>query len=350
MRRFGRRGITPFTPAIIFLSLAFSSKAQGQGQIEFLTGEQARLAIVDESLDPFFSQLSIIDVEARLGESLGELSLDEAKNRLRQRFRDAVIDWQQGSANAIERSCQEIAAASARLAPSFTPNRWRFVLTDGSEEQAAAYTRGDTIILPIQKVRNLANSPGAMNRLVAHETCHIYGRLHPKTRSRLLERLGFRVVSPIRLGSAIDSRKLTNPDAPIIDGVIKIETTPGVEVEAALVLYAEPGRFSPTLGMGVFRYLKFGLVAVADVGEGKYEVIGGYEEIPTVYSPDAVRGFFEKVGRNTRYIVSPDEILADNIALALSPTGGPPASDPTLPADLIEIIRTSDENSIAPSR
>lgn len=350
MRRFDRPRLRDNVLAIVALSLVPCSQTSGQSQIDFLVGDQARQAIVDESLDPFFSQLSIIDVEARLGAALGEISLDEAKDRLRQRFRDAVIDWPDDSARAIQRSCQEIAGTSAQLAPKFIPDRWRFVLTDGSEEQAAAYTRGNTIILPIQKVRNLTNAPAAMNRLIAHETCHVYGRLHPNTRSRLLERLGFRVVSPVRLGSVIDSRKLTNPDAPIIDGIIKIEPTPGVEVEAALILYAQPARFSPAVGPGVFRYLKFGLVAVADVGEGRYEVIAGNDALPAVYSPDAVGGFFEKVGRNTRYIVSPDEILADNIALALAPTGGPPAADPTLPADLMEIIRASDETSIAPAR
>jgi hypothetical protein len=350
MGRFDRPDRSHSVLAIVAFGWLLSSWSRAQSQIEFLTGEQARLAIVDESIDPFFSQLSIIDVEARLGEPLGQLPMDEGKDRLRQRFRNAVIDWPTGTTQSIERSCQEIAAASARLAPAFIPSRWRFVLTDGSEEQAAAYTRGDTIILPIQKVQNLANSPGSMNRLVAHETCHVYGRLHPKTRSRLLQQLGFRVVAPIRLGAAVEARKLTNPDAPVIDGVIKIEPTPGVEVEAALILYAEPARFSPAVGPGVFRYLKFGLVAVADVGDGEYEVIGGNDAIPAVYSPDAVQGFFEKVGRNTRYVVSPDEILADNIAMGLAPASGPLPSNPTLPADLLEIIRTSDESSIAPAR
>jgi hypothetical protein len=67
--------------------------------------------------------------------------------------------------------------------------------------------------------------------------------------------------------------------------------------------------------------------------------------LPTLYSPESVQGFFEQAGRNTRYILSPDEILAENVALAFL---GPEAAiaDPRLPADLLAIIRESTERAI----
>jgi hypothetical protein len=114
-------------------------------------------------------------------------------------------------------------------------------------------------------------------------------------------------------------------------------------------LYADPPRFSPTLGGGVFRYLKYGLVAVAEVRDGEFEVATDGDRFPIVYSPDSVRGFFEKVGRNTRYIISPDEILADNVALALAGSDTP-LSDPRLPADLLDIIQQSKEPALTRGR
>jgi hypothetical protein len=316
-----------------------------QNRVELLSGEQARSAIIDQAHDPFFDQLSPIDIEARLGQPVDDASIPQANELLKNRFRNAVIDWPPDAADRLHRACQNVLAAAQQQCPSLIPVRWQFVLTDGSEEAAAAYTRGNTIVLPIQKL-HAEVGPGRLEKLIAHETCHVYGRTHPQTRAKLLARLGFRVVRPIQLHPAIDARKLTNPDSPIIDSIIEIQPTPGVNVPAALVLYAEPARFSPAMGGGVFRYLRFGLVAVADLGEGQFGIVGRKDQFPVVYTPDQVAGFHEKVGRNTRYILSPDEILADNIALAIAPAPGLPPTDPSIPADLARIINESDEPSL----
>jgi hypothetical protein len=182
-------------------------------------------------------------------------------------------------------------------------------------------------------------------RLIAHETCHVYGRFHPNTRRRLLGRLGFRVVGPIGLGDSLEPRRLTNPDSPQVDSVIRVTTADKIEFDAALVLYADPPRFSAVVGRGVFGYLKYGLLPVADNGQGGYQSPHRGPGLPTLYSPESVQGFFEQAGRNTRYILSPDEILAENVALAFL---GPEAAiaDPRLPADLLAIIRESTERAI----
>ena len=38
---------------------------------------------------------------------------------------------------------------------------------------------------------------------------------------------------------------------------------------------------------------------------------------PVLASPEEVSGFFEQVGRNTKYVIHPEEILADNFALLI---------------------------------
>jgi predicted nucleic acid-binding Zn finger protein len=39
---------------------------------------------------------------------------------------------------------------------------------------------------------------------------------------------------------------------------------------------------------------------------------------PIIYSMNDVRGFFEQVGRNTQYILHPEEIMADNFVYAIN--------------------------------
>ena len=38
---------------------------------------------------------------------------------------------------------------------------------------------------------------------------------------------------------------------------------------------------------------------------------------PELFSPEELSGFFEQVGRNTEYIIHPEEILAENFALLI---------------------------------
>ena len=46
---------------------------------------------------------------------------------------------------------------------------------------------------------------------------------------------------------------------------------------------------------------------------------------PVVYNFKEVSNFFEQVGKNTKYIIHPEEILADNFAFALMNKTGLPS-------------------------
>jgi hypothetical protein len=133
----------------------------------------------------------------------------------------------------------------------------------------------------------------------------------------------------------------------VTDSIIRVKTAEGVEFDAAMVLYATQPKFNPQLGRGVFSYLKYGLVPVAEIGGGEFGVAGSGASLPQVYSPDQVTGFYEQVGRNTRYILGPDEILAENLAILLSsddPNLG--VNDPRIPQDLGAIVGSSREEPI----
>lgn len=45
---------------------------------------------------------------------------------------------------------------------------------------------------------------------------------------------------------------------------------------------------------------------------------------PVIYSPKEVTRFFEQVGKNTKYIIHPEEILAENFAFAVLNKSGLP--------------------------
>ena len=48
-------------------------------------------------------------------------------------------------------------------------------------------------------------------------------------------------------------------------------------------------------------------------------------------------GFYEKVGKNTQYIIHPEEILADNFALVIS--GETEFATPEIPAAILQVMQ-----------
>jgi hypothetical protein len=74
-------------------------------------------------------------------------------------------------------------------------------------------------------------------------------------------------------------------------------------------------KYDTTRGGEFFQYLQLALLLVetpADTSAPRvlYDLRG-----PRLVGLQQVSGFFEQVGRNTEYIIHPEEILADNFAL-----------------------------------
>jgi hypothetical protein len=272
-----------------------------------LVGEAvARFASVEEGAaalkadDDFTRSLSRFDLQCRLQKG-GAVSLDD--------WRDftagQVLAWE-------ERHTTQISRSLARLRPRLEkfnlplPQSVLLVRTTGKEEGNAAYTRGAAIILP-DKV--LAYPPEQFDRLLVHELFHVLSRHQPMLRSDLYAVIGFQTCPPIALPPSLKDRKLTNPDAPLVDCYIELSAGDKTYV-AAPVLYASAKEFDPQVGGTLFKYLTFRLMVI-EKHEGQWRPVMKGEQ-PVVIDPTKEPAFFDKVGRNTKYIIHPDEILADN--------------------------------------
>ena len=97
---------------------------------------------------------------------------------------------------------------------------------------------------------------------------------------------------------------------------------------AVPVLYADRRHYDPKRGGEFFQYLQFRLAL-----QGEDPQVSSGEQ-PFVEVKD-VSGFFEQVGHNTDYIIHPEEIMADNFALALS---GEAAATKNIPEALLRVL------------
>lgn len=315
--------------ACILVSLDLVGEPPMAPAIEFLDGPAARAALTNDQTDPFFRSLSDLDFELRLGRRLSG-SRESRLRLLKRLYADAVADWTPVERQAVAGVCARLAARMGawQLSP------WRFIKTDGTEEAGAAYTRGDCIILPVQKLRG-----GGLEALVAHEAAHVISRQHRELRTRLYQRLGFRSVGPIAFGPYLDQHRITNPDGPAISDIIRVRAPDRGEFDAALVLYSRSDHYDPSLGRTLFAYLNRGLVPVRQDGE-RWRVVAAGDGPPPIYALEQVSGFFEQIGRNTSYLYHPDEILAENLSILWTGRGGS-VPTPELIRDLEKILLQS---------
>jgi hypothetical protein len=289
--------------------------------IHFLNGVDARNAIVESKVDPYFRLMSKADVECRLNRSLPDETQVERVEMLKRQYVAAVKTWDKVRIAKVMAACKVVLPIARSYSSKFVPRVWKFVLTDGTEESEMASTRNDTVVLSMQEIDGVVGR--SLGFLVAHETVHLFTRHYPERRGALYKRLGFRKVGAIH-GGELASRLLTNPDAPFTEHVIRVKHG-GVEVDAVPMLFSEV-QSKVKDPEGLLSYLRIGLF-VAKSTDGKWQIgerlaVG---DIDTFFdNVRTVPGFLEQVGENTPYVIHPEEILAENLGHLLS---GEPVKD-----------------------
>jgi len=250
--------------------------------------------------DDFVKALSLFDRASRLqvGRVVGQAEFLK-------HVRAQVLDWEKAE-------YEKINALLKKLWPRMTglklpwPRTIHLIKTTGREEGNAAYTRRNAVILPAGKLKQKNEK---LERLLVHELFHVLSRANPELSTRLYWIIGYEPVPPLKFPAELLSRKLTNPDAPFSRHAIEVEHD-GRKVKVAPILYARTEKYDEKQGGAFFRYLVFRLLAldVEDLAKAKRDADGKL----TLLKPEEAKGFQEKIGRNTRYVIHPEETMADN--------------------------------------
>lgn len=219
------------------------------------------------------------------------------------------------------------------------PEQVQFIKTTGKEDFDAAYTRGNAIILP-QRV--LTGDEAMLTHFILHELFHIYSRhASEDRRNQLYAVVGhqptawlpplpypfYAIAQPkdwprlfkprdISLPHPLVDETIVNPDAFTYRHVIPVSI-------GMTQLYGLPVLFSresdPVAGaeMGLQNIMGFRLLLVRPNSLGRWRMDPTQRRNGFV-SPHEVDGFWQSVGRNTDYIIHPEEILADNFVLLIA--------------------------------
>jgi hypothetical protein len=288
-------------PLLLLSLLLLAGRLLGQ-ELVFDTPSAARELLGKR--DPFIERLSPFDRAARM-KTNGPV--DEATFL---RFvADSVVEWKPGEQDRIRSAFDQIRDGLQRTGVPL-PSVIHFIQTTGREEGNAPYTRGNAIIVPSGTVRRPA---AQLTGMLAHEVFHILSRSNPALRDRLYAAIGFEPCGEVRHPAILADRRITNPDAPINAHAIEVSLD-GERVHGVPILFSTSPTYDAERGGEFFAYLKFELLLVERTPNGGHRVLTDATG-PRMVPIEKVTGFHEKIGRNTGYILHPEEVLADNFAL-----------------------------------
>jgi hypothetical protein len=275
----------------------------GGSSVHFATQSEGRQILTKK--DEFIQRLGPFDRSARMKTDKA-VSEDEFLRFVKRN----VIDWTEEERQTVQIAVEAIQPLLREL-PLSLPRIVQFIKSTGAEQGYAAYTQGTAIVLHKD---DLGKSQKDLQRLICHELFHILSRHNPGLRERLYGIIGFSKCNEIDLPPELKRRKLTNPDAPRNDYFIRVQID-GRESLVVLILLSSVETYDVQRGGEFFAYIQLQFLVVEKSGGSQNFKIVYEGSSPKLVGLQNISGFMEQVGRNTDYVIHPEEILADNFAL-----------------------------------
>lgn len=291
-------------PAFFPLSCCAATADDSPG-ITFLFPEQDVAKQLLRKTDAYTDTASEFDRKVRMG-----VAKDPGITKYLEFVAAQVKPWTAEDRSNIKRAIAKLQSPLKSLSIKLE-SPVNLIHTTGREESGAAYTRGNEIIFPKGELKT---NTKAQTRLMAHELFHVISRQHPILRDRLYALIGFDKANPIQLPEKISPLRITNPDAPVIEHVMEITLSPGRSVHIAPMLVANSD-YNENGPANLFAYLSFKLMQVKQSSDGW---IADQEDGAAIFHSPSTADFQRQIGKNTSYIIHPEEILADNFALIMT--------------------------------
>ena len=256
--------------------------------------------------DLFLRSLSAFDRAARLRTSR-VVDMEEFVKFISQQ----TLDWTVQEKKTIDNVMIRVNRALSEFNMHF-PDEIILIKTTGLEEGNAAYCRGNNIIVFPEEFLNLPFD--RLYGIMLHELFHIFTRNNREIQEELFGILSFFRASELQLPDDIFQWKITNPDA-VENNYYFTGNINGNEYKLMPILLAS-SNYDENRGGRFFDYLGLYFIAVYEDGDKTIplSVDDGY----VIFTPNQVPDYLNIVGRNTNYIIHPEEVLADNFVLLVN--------------------------------
>lgn len=289
--------------------------------VDFASIDAGQAAL--QTPDRYTKALSRFDLESRL-----RTNNDVTADDLMKLAAEQVVAWSDDDRAKLEPIIASVAGRFAKFNLPLPPNIL-LIQTTGKEEGDAAYCRRHAVILPRRYVGFPASQ---LEPIFIHELFHVLSSHNEPLRNSLYEIIGFKPCPEIGLPESLADFKITNPDGPSLNYYIALDVD-GQRQLAVPLLYS-PERFDPQQNRSFFGYLKFRLLVVERLGD-RWSVVENSGN-PILLDPKQTPLFHQQIGRNTKYIIHPDEVLADNFMHLIMQT--PDLPNPEIVSKMAELL------------
>ncbi|WP_235337083.1 M48 family metalloprotease [Bacteroides caecigallinarum] len=287
--------------SVILCCLSINVFAQKKIPFRFATRAEAQMLITD--IDNFTNKLNSFDINLRLGKE------DGRKSELLRLAMNETLNWSEEEKKKITATFKSLQSKidKQKLKIKY-PQEVILVKTSMKEEMnVAAYTRKNWIALGEKYINEATNEE--LEYILAHEIFHLLTRSNKEFKKSVYSVIGFNVTER-ELFFPIDiiEKRISNPDIELYDSYAEF-TINGNKQKCSMIIYSKIP-FSPEKSLS--DYLSVGLIPLND------NLIPVQNDGKTViYDIEQAEDFYEKIGKNTQYIINPEEILADNFAYLL---------------------------------
>ena len=203
-------------------------------RIDFLDAKRAAKAILDESYEPYFSQLQIREIEAFTNSKVPTTNLDKAREYAKGKFASAVTDFTEKEEKCISFVVDKINSILLKNdigLMAYQP--WRFIKIEDWLCGGFAHTRGTYIILSQRHIDHLTKTWSdnmtaeeekilleRLGGLLVHEQMHSLQRTFKSRFEKLYAKHWNFTKAHVLNDSTIKKDQVSNPDAPIAEWLI----------------------------------------------------------------------------------------------------------------------------------
>ena len=285
---------------LLLCSIAVLARAQdapGRTSPHFAFASVAQARTILGARDDFVQATTPVERAARL-----KIAETVSEDRFMRHMANTARDW----TNAGRRSLDPLFAPLSKFLADVKSRRpQRILLIAAFDEKQLPHTRANAIVIPEDF---LARGDDRVTFTLAHETFHILTRADSELRDRLYASIGFRRCESVTLPAALTKLRFTNPDAVESRHTIAVRHR-GRAVEALPYVRFATGGIDPSQGFS--NSLVSGWLLV-ERAAANCRLHGDWTKHEVAL--EELEGVYEQVGRNTTYLVHPEEILADNFA------------------------------------
>ena len=145
--------------------------------------------------------------------------------------------------------------------------------------------------------------------------------------------MGFKPCKEVPFPKELLPRKITNPDAFRRNFCAELDFE-GRKIHVVPILFSSSEKYDARRRRPFFAYLVFKLLVVEE--HDKQWIPRLVDGKPVLLDASQVPDYMKKVGRNTHYIIHPEEVLADNFRLMVNQTKNIPT--PRIPTGMKDVL------------